>query len=267
MHVTPAAGHLGAIVTDIDLAAATDADLAEIERLIAEHLVLVFPGHGHLTDEQQMAFTLNFGEPYFHPIALVGGATEFRAGHIVDDREHPPYQDKWHTDVSWDPQPPVYGTLRMVQPAERGGDTVFGSTYAAYEALSEPIRTMLDGLTALHTMGSTSAFRSKAGDAIIDATLERFPGAVHPVVGVHPVTGRKYLNVNFEFTDHIVELSAAESTAVLDMLYTHCANPNFHMRHRWTVGDVIMWDERPTIHFAVADYWPQRREVVRVNVR
>ena len=267
MHVEPTAGHLGAVVTGVDLANLSAAEIDLIRGLIAEHLVLVFPDQGHLSDEEQVAFTLNFGEPYFHPIARVGGAIEFRAGHIIDDREHPPYQDKWHTDVTWDPEPPAFGTLRMIQRPPRGGDTVFGSTCAAYDALSAPLRTMLDGLTAVHTMGSTEAFRSKAGDAIIDVTLERFPGAVHPVVAVHPVTGRRYINVNFEFTDHIVELSAAESRAILDLVHAHCANPNFHMRHRWTVGDLVLWDERPTIHFAVADYWPERREIVRVNVR
>ena len=121
--------------------------------------------------------------------------------------------------------------------------------------------------TAVHTLGSEVAFRSKAGDDTVDAVLAEFGETVHPVVAVHPVTGRRHLNVNAEFTDHIVELSPTESRAVLDLLVAHCANPNFALRWRWTEGDLVLWDERPTLHFAVADYWPQRREVVRVNVR
>ena len=266
MKITPASGHLGAVVTDVDLRRATADEIDEIRALIAEHLVLVFPDQGSMTDDDQVAFTLHFGGPYVHPLARAKGAT-FGAGRIVDDRDHPPYQDKWHTDVSWDPAPPTFGTLRMVELPHRGGDTVFVSQYATYEALSEPVRTLLDGLTAVHTLGSAVAFRSKAGDATVDAVLAEFGRTVHPVVGVHPVTGRKHLNVNAEFTDHVVELSPTESRAVLDLLVAHCANPNFALRWRWTEGDLVLWDERPTLHFAVADYWPQRRGVVRVNVR
>ena len=266
MKIMPAAGHLGAVVADVDLRRVSAAEVEQIQSLIDEHLVLAFPDQGAMTDEEQVEFSLHFGGPYVHPIARTLGHP-FRAGHIVDDVDHPPNQDRWHTDVSWDPEPPVYGTLRMVQRPDRGGDTVFVSMYAAYEALSEPIRTMLDGLTAVHTLGSEISFRSKAGDEAVDATLAEFGVTIHPVVAIHPATGRKYLNVNAEFTDHIVELSPAESRAVLDMLTAHCANPNYQLRWSWTEGDVIMWDERPTMHFAVADYWPQRREIVRVNVR
>lgn len=266
MKISPAAGHLGAVVTDLDLCDLSPAELTEIHAAIAEFLVLVFPGQGAMDDDQQVRFTLNFGDPYIHPIARVMGGA-FKAGHIVDDREHPPYQDKWHTDVSWDPEPPSFGTLRMIELPDRGGDTVFASTYAAYDALSDAMKRALEGLTAFHTMGTEVAFRSKAGDSTIDDALKEFPGAEHPVIGVHPVTGRKFLNVNREFTSHIVQMSRAESDAILEFLYAHCTNPNFALRWSWTVGDVVLWDERPTLHFAVADYWPQRREVVRVNVR
>lgn len=267
MNISPVAGHLGAVVEDIDLASAGPAQIVAIRDAITEHLVLFFPDQGSMTDEQQVAFTLNFGEPYFHPIARAMGNVDFRAGHIVDDVDHPPYQDKWHTDVSWDPTPPTFGTLRMVDRPQRGGDTVFVSTYAAYDALSEAMKSALDGLTAWHDLGDEVSFRSKAGDEVIDRTLELVPGANHPVIGVHPVTGRKFINVNSEFTARINEMTPAESRAVLDFLVAHCANPNFAVRWNWTLGDVVLWDERPTLHYAVADYYPQRREVIRVNVR
>ena len=266
MKITPTSACIGAVVTDVDLRSATDGEISEIQAAIDEHCVLAFPDQGEMTDDEQVEFTLRFGEPYIHPIARTGGVTQLTAGHIVDDHDHPPFQDKWHTDVSWDPRPPVYGTLRMVELPDRGGDTVFASQYAAYDALSEPMRTMLDGLTAVHTMGSETSFRSKAGDDLIDRVVREFGGTEHPVIGIHPATGRRYINVNAEFTDHIVGMSKPESRAVLDMLAVHCANPNFQLRWSWTVGDVVMWDERPTLHFAVADYWPNRREIVRVNV-
>lgn len=267
MNITPVAGHLGAIVDGIDLTATTQAEIDAIKAAIAEHLVLVFPSQGAMNDEQQVAFTLNFGAPYFHPISRALGAIEFKAGHIVDDVDHPPFQDRWHTDVSWDPEPPVFGCLRMIERPDRGGDTVFASTYAAYDALSDAMKSALDGLTAWHNLGDEASFRSKAGDEIVDKTLKLVPGANHPVIGVHPVTGKKFINVNSEFTSHINELTKAESRAILDFLIDHCSNPNFALRWSWTVGDVVLWDERPTLHFAVADYYPQRREIIRVNVR
>jgi len=267
MNVTPVAGHLGAIVEGVDLASASATEIDELKTALSEFLVLFVPDQGAMTDEQQVEFSLNFGVPYFHPISRAFGATEFKAGHIVDDVDHPPYQDKWHTDVSWDPEPPTFGSLRMVELPDRGGDTVFASTYAAYDALSDAMKSALDGLTAWHNLGDETAFRSKAGDEIIDATLKLVPGANHPVIGTHPVSGRKFINVNSEFTSHINEMTRAESRAILDFLVDHCKNPNFSVRWNWTVGDVVLWDERPTLHFAVADYYPQRREVIRVNVR
>lgn len=267
MNITPAAGHIGAIVTDIDLRDLDAEAVESLRALITEHLVLAVPDQGAMTDDEQVAFTSHFGGPYIHPIARAMGVTEFKAGRIIDDVDHPPYQDRYHTDVSWDPAPPTFGCLRMVDRPERGGDTIFVSTYAAYDALSDPMKKALEGLAAWHTMGEEASFRSKAGDAVVDATLAIAPGAEHPVIAVHPVTGRKFINVNSEFTDHIISMTRAESDAILNFLYAHCANPNFAMRWNWTVGDVVLWDERPTLHFAVADYYPRRREVVRVNVR
>lgn len=267
MNVSPVAGHLGALVTGIALPAAGPSEIALIKSALTDHLVLFFPDQGAMTDEEQVEFGLQFGGPYFHPIARAAGSTEFRAGHIIDDVDHPPYQDKWHTDVSWDPEPPIFGILRMVDRPERGGDTIFVSGYAAFDALSDAMKSALEGLTAWHNLGDEVSFRSKAGDEIVDKTLALVPGANHPVIGIHPETGRKFINVNAEFTSHINEMTKAESRAILEFLVEHCANPNFAVRWNWTLGDVVLWDERPTLHYAVADYYPQRREVVRVNIR
>jgi taurine dioxygenase len=267
MNISPAAGHIGAIVTGIDLCDLDQQSVETLRALIGEHLVLAFPDQGAMTDDEQVVFTSHFGGPYIHPLARAMGGTVFKASRIIDDVDHPPNQDKWHTDVTWDPSPPTFGCLRMVDRPDSGGDTIFVSTYAAYDALSEAMKRSLEGLTAWHNMGDETAFRSKAGYAVVDATLALAPGAEHPVIGTHPVTGRRFINVNSEFTDHIVQMNRSESDAILDFLYAHCANPNFAMRWNWTVGDVVLWDERPTLHFAVADYYPRRREVVRVNVR
>ena len=266
MTVTRASGTLGAVVEGVDLRTDVDDELVDsFRRLLDEHLVLFVPRQ-QLDDEAHLALALRFGDFYVHPLARATGATEPRCGHIVDDADHPPFQDTWHTDVSWDPEPPTHGFLRMIDRPAHGGDTLFADMYAAYDRLSEPMRTLLDGLTAWHTMGEGRSFRSKASDAVTDAAGDLVPGAHRPVVGVHPRTGRRYLDVNAAFTRSIVEVTPTESSALLALLFAHVAVPNHQVRWVWSPGDVVIWDERPTQHLAVADHYPQRREVARVNV-
>ena len=138
--------------------------------------------------------------------------------------------------------------------------------YAAYDALSETMKQCIDGLTAWHDMGEGKAFRSKSGDAATDLAAELQPGAEHPVVGVHPVTRRRYLYAHRAFTRRICGMHKHESDALLHCLVEHATSPNFQVRWNWTAGDVVLWDERCTQHFAVADFFPQRRETARVNV-
>ena len=266
IEAAPRAGHLGADVRGVDLRQPlTDGELAEVQQLLDTHLVLFFPDQD-IDDDQQLEFALRFGDPYVHPIARAGGTTTAGCEHIVDDTEHPPFQDRWHTDVSWDLTPPTYGTLRAIDMPERGGDTIWASAHAAYDALSPVMQQVVEPLEALHTMGASRAFITKAGMDAVARAAEAFPGSVHPVVGVHPRTGRKYLNVNREFTASIVGMTEDESAPLLDFLTLHVAHPNFQVRHTWTVGVVAVWDERATQHFAVADFMPARREMGRVAV-
>lgn len=265
--VTPRAGHLGADVAGLDLrdVPGDDALARTVTGLLDEHLVLFFPGQ-ELDDEAQLAFALSLGDPYIHPLARARGTTDATCEHIVDDVEHPPFQDRWHTDVSWDFEPPVYGTLRAIDLPPKGGDTIWSSMYAAYDALSPTMQQVLEPLQALHTMGASRSFLSKAGPEVVARTLEAFPGAAHPVIGAHPATGRRFLNVNAEFTQSIIGMEPEESDALLGFLVRHATQPNFQVRHTWSPGDVGVWDERCTQHFAVADYMPARREMGRVAV-
>jgi taurine dioxygenase len=264
MTETPLAGALGAEVRGVRFAEPLDGGLlGAIDQLLAEYLVLFFPGQ-HLDDREHLAFARQFGEPYIHPIGRVAGRTEAGVEHIVDSEDRPPFQDRWHTDVSWDTEPPTHGTLRAIDMPWRGGDTIWSSMYAAYDALSPTMKELLPTLRAFHDMGAGEAFASKAGAEITARTRELFPGAEHNVVGVHPGTGRRYLYVNRQFTRRIVGLHDAESDAILGFLVEHVTHPNFQVRYHWTAGDVCMWDERVTQHFAVADHYPQRREMGRV---
>ena len=150
--------------------------------------------------------------------------------------------------------------LQEVPPA--GGDTLFASMYAAYEALSEPIRRLLEPLAAVHDGGHYYEGRYGAS-----ARSRDYPRAEHPVVCTHPVTGRRVLFVNRMFTTHIPALTRFESDAVLEMLYRHVERPEFQCRFRWEPGSVAFWDNRCVQHQAVWDYHPHRRHGHRVTIQ
>ena len=263
---SPVGGTLGVEVRGVDAGALQPQDVEAIGRLLDEHQVVFLPDQ-HLDDEQHLAFAHAFGAPYVHPLGRRDPRATGRVERIIDSPERPPYQDKWHTDVSWDPEPPTYGTLRAIELPPRGGDTIWVNMYAVFDALSAPMREFLATLQALHTMGSMAAFRTKAGDELVDWAQANFPGALHPLAPVHPGSGRRYLYANAEFTASIDGLTKGESDALLRHLADVTANPNTHLRYRWTVGDLVIWDERCTQHFAVADYLPHRREMARIAVR
>src|SRR5262249_19061730 len=155
-----------------------------------------------------------------------------------------------HTDITFSPTPPKASIFHMRQPAASGGDTMFSNQYLAYEMLSDPLRAMLDGLTAIHT---GAAFGHP------EITVE------HPLVRIHPETGRPCLFVNRGYTGYIPQLRPAESDVLLEHLYRWSELPGFQCRYTWAEGDVGVWDNRCTQHFAVADY-VGRRVAHRVTV-
>jgi len=260
-------GTLGAVVEGIDLTAPLAAEtVAQLEDALFEHLVLFFPGQ-HLDDPQQEVFARHFGVPYTHPLGRLYGNHEAKVERIIDSSESHPYQDRWHTDVSFDHQPPAIGTLRAIEIPVFGGDTLWASTRAAYEALPADLQKRIDGLVAIHDSGAGEAFAEKAGAALTAKLQAEFPGTEHPVVGTHPITGRRHLYVNRQFTRRIAGLPEAESEALLETLYAYVENPNRQLRHRWSEGDLGLWDESATWHFAAADHFPQRREMGRMTVR
>ena len=267
--VTPLAGALGARVEGIDLAQPKSAaTMARLKEVFLEYLVLVFPGQDHLTPDQQVHFASQWGDiqrsagmPADGRDDIVelatGGAKKIR------DADMPEAQklaraDIWHSDQSFEPCPPLGSFLLARTLPSRGGDTMFANQYLAYETLSEPIRRMLHGLRALH---SGEGFNLAVGRDPADALR-----TLHPVVRRHPETGRSTLFVNRIWTHRIDGLSDAESRMLLDFLYAHASQPEFTFRHRWTPGDLLMWDNRCTQHYAINDYGQERRVMNRVTV-
>ena len=155
--------------------------------------------------------------------------------------------------------------LRMFTVPAHGGDTLFASMYAAYEALSDQMRSFLDGLTARHD--GAPYYREVNRIIGRDDGGRTYPSAEHPVIRTHPVTGRKALYVNSMFTTRLLGIPKAESDAILAFLFEHVKQPVFQCRLRWRPGTVAFWDNRCTQHFAVWDYFPHVRSGYRVTVK
>ncbi|GMH75255.1 hypothetical protein TrST_g4327 [Triparma strigata] len=188
---------------------------------------------------------------------------------VAHDAEHPPDGAEWHTDCSWSEAPPFASVLwPRLLPATGGGDTLWLSTSAAFESLPQGMQSDLRSLEAVHDMGSfRNAYAANGGGAAgIAEGHARFGSAIYPVVRAHPVTGRECLFVNESFTASVVGLMADESRRLLSYLFDHMQRPDYQCRWRWQLGDVAIWDNRSTQHYACADYAGYSRRMHRVTV-
>jgi taurine dioxygenase len=241
-------GSLGAEIHGIPLAKAGPAEADQIRALLTEHLVLFFPDQ-HLTPDEHIAFGRLFGELESHPnLSFASERPEFFELHASSGSGA--IADEWHSDLTCQAQPSLIAILHMVKCPPVGGDTMWANMYKAYDELSQPMKELCEGLTALH-------------DAHGHEKPEQM--AVHPVVRVHPETGRKSLFVNEHFTRRIVEMSHYESEMLLGYLTRWVASPRFTVRYHWTPGTIAMWDNRCTQHHVLDDFEGERL-IQRVTV-
>ncbi len=263
IRVMPVSPVIGAEISGVDLREPLDdATLAELEAAWGAHLVLFFRDQD-LTLDQHKAVGRHFGALHIHPAApkdaehpeilVVHGddTVDFVAGSL------------WHSDVSCDDDPPMGSILRIEQVPSSGGDTLFASMYAAFEALSDPMQRLLTGLTAVHE--GEQYYRGRYDKANLRDSA--YPTAEHPVIRTHPVTGRQALYVNEGFTTRIKELSSGESETLLAFLFQHCAKPEFHCRFQWRKNSIAFWDNRCAQHLAIWDYYPDTRHGYRVTIK
>jgi len=255
--VTPLAGSLGAQIDGVDLSKPlADAIMDLLKAAFLDHGVLVYPRQ-ELTPEQQAAFAARWGELHLMP-TLDSRLDGHPAIVEINFRGAKPSTDTWHTDMSMNERPPMATFLLARQIPPAGGDTMFANQYLAYDQLSDGMKAMLEGLGAMH---DGARFGPAAG---LDP--EKLPTSVHPVVRTHPETGRKALYVNAIFTRRFENMTVDESAPLLNWLFAYCSQPNFTFRHRWSVGDLVMWDNRCVQHFAIADYDSTQRTMNRATV-
>ena len=265
IHVAPVTPRIGAEISGVSLSEPLgNQQFQEIHDALMAHSVLFFRDQS-LSVDQHKSFGRRFGELHIHPGSPPPpGHPEILIVH-ADENSKRVAGERWHTDVSCDEEPPMGSILHLWTVPEVGGDTLFSSMYAAYDALSDRMKTYLDGLTATHS--GEHVYRNRYADRGHDDTGVSYPTAVHPVIRTHPVTGRKALYVNRTFTTRINEVPADESRAMLHLLWDHCEKPDFQVRFKWQPDSVAFWDNRCVQHLAIWDYYPNVRSGYRVTVK
>jgi taurine dioxygenase len=263
-------GALGATVHGLDLSEELPADtIADIRQAFVDHHVLVFRDQD-LTPEQQMAFGRRFGELDTHPF-VVGSSSHPEVIDVVtqpDDVIN--FGGGWHTDVTFLEEPDLGSILYAVDVPDAGGDTLFSNQHAAYDALSEAMKEVLDGLIAFHSAGpqyGDGGLSTKSKS--VDTKNAELAGQIvaHPVIRTHPESGRKGLYVNGAFTISLGGFHGDESRTLLRFLLEHAIKERFTCRVAWEPGTLTMWDNRSVQHYALHDYAGQRRHMRRITVK
>lgn len=271
--VEPCENGFGAWITGLDLSRPLDGEtLAAVKAAFARHAVVSFPDQPLSLDELE-AFTLQIGpfgeDPFIKPMEGRPNVLELRR---EPDEKATNFGAGWHSDWSFQPQPPAATLLRAEVVPPVGGDTLFADCARAYEALSETMKQLLAPLRAVHSAarpyGTSGVFARETEKRTMQivTSKEAEKTQVHPLVRTHPVTGRKALFVSPVYTVGIDGLTDKEAGAILGFLFAHMTQPQFVYRHAWARGTLLMWDNRCTVHFAEGGYDGHLRVMHRTTV-
>ena len=268
LEVRKAAGALGAFVSGASLAdVARDSALFErLHALALEHHVLFFRGQ-HIEPLDFQAFARRFGPVLGHPAyPLVPGTEDVQV--LESTPEAPSKIEEWHSDMTFSATPPTYTLLHGQIIPEYGGDTLWASAVAAYDALSKPMQGLLDGLQAVHDFrhGFRESLAEPGGEERLAGAVAANPPVSHPLIRTHPESGVRAIYVNPLFTTHIEGLTASESRDILSFLYRHTVTPEFTVRLSWEPHTAVIWDNRSVQHKPVNDFFPQHRKLHRVTI-
>ena len=264
--VEPVTPRIGALISGVQLSGDLgNQQFQEIHDALVRHEVIFFRDQ-QMTLDQHKAFGALFGQLDLHPGSPgPDGHPEILVIHADENSNHVA-GDSWHSDVSCIAEPPMGSILHLnTIPKSGGGDTLFASAGAAYDALSDTLKAFLEPLTAIHA--GEQVYRGRYKHQGIDDNGKTYPESEHPIVRTHPVSGRKSLYVNETFTTRIPQLSQKESDAILKVLCDHMKLPQFQVRFKWQENSVAFWDNRSVQHHAMWDYFPEVRSGYRVTVK
>lgn len=267
LEVHPLAGALGAEIHGLDLTQTlTREQFAQLRELLVEHEVIFFRDQD-ITHAQHKALAESFGPLQRHPAyATVEGFDEITI--LESTPEKPTKIEVWHSDMTFREHPPMGTVLRSVIVPPRGGDTLWSSMTTAYDGLSQPMQAFLADLVAVHDFshGFRESLAEPGGRERLADAVAANPPVRHPVIRVHPESGKRVIFVNPLFTTHIEGLPAAESDAVLQFLYEHIKTPEFTCRFQWREHSIAIWDNRSTQHKPINDYFPAHRKLLRTTI-
>ncbi len=256
---------IGAEIDGISLRSLDDATFAELHRALLEWKVL-FLRDQDLDRDAQRDLARRWGpieqHPFFHHVQP--GQDDVDVVTLAKDATNVGTENEWHADLTWHAAPSFGAVLRAVEVPPIGGDTLWADAAAAYDGLPDEVRSRIDLLDAEHDWRPT--FGAAMDPELVESLCEQFPPARHPVVRVHPETGRRTLFVNPFFTQRIVGLDHDGSEELLALLYRQFTRPEYQCRFRWEPGSVAIWDNRSTQHYAASDYAPQHRVMDRVSI-
>ncbi|MGQ0654246.1 MAG: TauD/TfdA dioxygenase family protein [Betaproteobacteria bacterium] len=264
MEIRRIAGALGAEIHGVDLAKASDADIAFVRKAWLEHLVVFFRGQD-LTPEAFMAFARRIGQPVEYP--FVKGIAGFPEIIEVKKLEHETvnFGGIWHTDTAYLQEPPMASMLLAREVPPHGGDTLFANMYLAFETLSPGLKTVLANLAGVNASSKADVTRTREDRTGGEDKRQEYI-AEHPVVRTHPETGRKALYVNVGHTVRFKDMTVEESAPLLEYLYEHQTRPEFTCRFSWQPGSIALWDNRCAQHNPVNDYHGYRRVMHRITL-
>jgi len=260
--------YLGCELSGIDLTQPIDEEtFAEINDAFVDNEVLIIPNQ-EISTEDQIRFGEHFGELTVHPFSPNSDLIPQLI--IFDNKEdNPPFgTDIWHSDETFRDCPPLGTCLRALDVPNVGGDTLFASMTAAYDGLSDRMKGLISGLEAIHDFKPFKKLfpNDEDGRKNLQQYELMYPPVSHPIVRTHPVTGKKSLFVNPQFTIYVKGMGEVESRSLLTDLFDLAKVPEYQYRHHWYNHTMVIWDNRSVQHYAVHDYWPQRRHMERVTV-
>ena len=262
---------IGATIEEIDLNKDLNKAIYDkIYKILIENLVIIFK-ETNITHDSHIKFSKQFGE-LDEPHHVYPHVKDYKRIVLLEnDINNPPDTNSWHTDLTFKIKQPFASVLVAKEVPSVGGDTLWSSCYAAYDRLPNDMKKYLEKIKVIHDFGDfrnslSNNVSNEEAIELLNLNVHKFGHNIRPIIGIHPITNKKFLNFNESFSSYIIGLTINESNSLKTFLSNHMNKPEDQMRWKWSKGDMVMWDNRVTMHYAVSDYMPHYRCMNRITI-